>query len=229
VRLDLVPLRYGQGVRLRLFGWIYLRESTRVLVGRSGVILSDIDPQSWYKPLANPSVSIAQLVGAAAEANRLVAAADINTLWQYGQPNAGASNEVLRQVEVRYDFVPEYVEFLRVANGWRGFYHDVDLLSGEELGGGSRLDRAWMLAESADQGSGGALALSKSTYIPIGVATEDIDVFLLDLLVGKGQVRWIAGYDIETFPSIADFLRGVTLYNQQTLRDLRDDPWLGAG
>jgi hypothetical protein len=177
--------------------------------------------------MTSPSASIAQLVLAAAEVNQLVAAADVNSIWQYGQPNEGASDEELQQIQRSYDIGPEYIELLRVANGWPGFYHDVDLLSIHDLEGGELLDRAWMLAESADNGSSGMLALNKFTHIPIAVSANDIDVFLLNLQ--RGDIRWIAGQEVESFVSVDSFLREMTEYNRQTLEDLRVDPWIGAG
>jgi hypothetical protein len=177
--------------------------------------------------MTTPSASIAQLVMSAAEINRLVAAADVNSIWQYGQPNEGADGERIARLWRSYSQFPELVEFLGVADGWGGFYHDVDLLSSDDLEGGTRLDRAWLLAESADQGSGGVLALDRSNYLPIGVAMQDVDVFLLS--ARGGTVRWISGEEIEVFPSIDSFLGGMTEYNQETLQDLRADPWLGAG
>lgn len=177
--------------------------------------------------MTQPSASIAELVLVAAEVNQLVAEADVNSIWQYGQPNEGASDEQLERIQNSYGLVPDFIQLLRAANGWRGFYHDVDLLSVDDLEGGVGLERAWMLAESADHGSGGALALDRSTYVPVGVARQDIDVFLLN--VREGAIRWIAGQEVEVFPSIASFLGGMTEYNRQTLEDLRADPWLGAG
>lgn len=177
--------------------------------------------------MTSPSTPIAQLVLLAAEVNQSVAAADVNSIWQYGQPNEGASDDELQQIQRSYNVGPEYVELLSVANGWPGFYHDVDLLSVHDLEGGELLDRAWMLAESADSGSAGMLALSRSTHIPIAVSTNDIDVFLLNLQ--RRDIRWIAGQEVESFVSVESFLREMTEYNRQTLEDLRADPWLGAG
>jgi hypothetical protein len=169
------------------------------------------------------------LVRRAAHTNQLVAQADINSIWQYGQPVAGASESEIAATESSIgrplDF--QFRSLMAITDGWRGFYHDVDILTVHELRGSPSMSRAWMLAEAANEGSGGLLGLNKDSYLPIAVAQFDIDVFLLNL-GPVGSVRWIAGQDVETFMSVASFVEAIIRYNESTLQKLREDPWLGA-
>ncbi|MEU6346895.1 hypothetical protein ABZ883_38805 [Streptomyces sp. NPDC046977] len=105
----------------------------------------------------------------------------------------------------------------------------MDLLSASELLGGERFDRAWMLVEAADAGSGGSLGVSRDLYVPCGVAAVDIDVFLIGVTGESSSVRWIAGQEVERFDSFGEFFEEMISYNEETLEELRLDPWLGAG
>ena len=172
--------------------------------------------------------SIAELVRLAVEVNGRIAAADVNGIWQYGGPNQGAEEVDIHELVTRYDVPSDYLDLLRVTIGWSGFYHDVDLLRVDELLGSDKLERAWMLTESADDGAGDRLGLDRASYLPVGVSNFDIDVFLLNMEAAIGQIRWMAGSEIERFDSIEHFVKEMTSYNRETLQDLLNDPGLGA-
>ncbi|RKT07552.1 hypothetical protein BX286_5615 [Streptomyces sp. 3211.6] len=158
-----------------------------------------------------------------------MAAADVNEIWNYGPPNPGATPTEIGECReiVPGLLVAGHVQLLTVANGWPGFYHDVDLFGTDDFIRGEKLQKAWELLEAADQGSGGLLSIDRAKFLPIAAAQFDIDCFVLGL--ETGVVRWIAGQEIETFPSIAAFVEGMIRYNEETLTELRVDPWLGAG
>lgn len=162
--------------------------------------------------------------------NRDIAEADVHHIWNYGSANSGADGSEIQELErhLGYRLDAEYTDFLKAANGWPGFYNDVDLLSASEVSDSEKADRAWILADSADEGSGGALGLDRGSHMPIAVAKFDIDVFMLFRHGETVTVRWIAGQQIESFPSVSSFFEALVSYNEETLRQLREDPWLGA-
>lgn len=162
--------------------------------------------------------------------NRTIAEVDVNHIWKYGQANRPALEAEIAAAEARLGqpLCPGYRTFLEHADGWNGFYHDVNLFSCAELLAGGKVERAWDIVEVADAGSGGLLDANRARYLPVGAAEFDIDVFLVDLASESGSVRWIAGEEIETFPSFEDFLVGMAQYSEETLSALREDPWLGS-
>jgi hypothetical protein len=161
--------------------------------------------------------------------NARIAQADVNSIWGYTGPEPGASELALLEVEnsLGFEIPSEYREFLAVSNGWKGFYQDVSLLGADSIVNSEELTRAWELIESADEGSGGLLQVSRQSVLPIAVSKSDIDVFLIGT-GGRGQVRWIAGQEIERFNSFSDFFARMLVYNKDTLNDLLRDPWLGS-
>jgi hypothetical protein len=171
------------------------------------------------------------LVSRFSEQNLRIAQADINSIWEYTGPERGADESMLGEAEQALGFrLPnEYRAFLSIANGWQGFYHDVSLLRVSSTYSGEDSMRAWELVESADDGSGGMLRIDRKAYLPIAVSRFDIDVFLIDIAERLGEVRWIAGQEIEKFDSFSDFMIKMNEYNRETLNDLLRDPWLGSG
>lgn len=172
-----------------------------------------------------------ELVDQISELNQNIAQADVNSIWRYASANPPSrpSDIDALESEMGRALCRGYRAFLECADGWSGFYHDVNLFSCADFLAREPVDRAWDLVETADDGSGGLLEVSRQRYLPIGAATFDIDVFLVDLNSEDGAVRWIAGQQIEQFSSFADFLAGMARYSEESLADLRNDPWLGVG
>ncbi|MFI8528252.1 SMI1/KNR4 family protein [Promicromonospora sukumoe] len=169
------------------------------------------------------------LVSRFAEQNTRIAQADVNSIWEYAGPEPGASESELLEAEnsLGFEIPSEYREFLAVSNGWRGFYQDVSLLGVDLIVSSEELTRAWELVDSAGEGSGGLLQISRKAFLPVAVSKSDIDVFLIDT-GERSDVRWIAGQEIERFNSFADFFAGMLAYNGKALNDLLRDPWLGS-
>lgn len=170
-----------------------------------------------------------EIVQRASVLNAEIAEADVNDIWSYGQARPGASDADIVRLEQRLQcsLGLDYRNLLSTTDGWRGFYHDVDLLACSENPDGGRARRAWEIADAAVSGSGGVIDIARRAYIPIGVSEFDIDAFFLDL--NEWSVRWIAGVEVENFPSVRDFFEGMVMHNRATLEELRADPWLGAG
>lgn len=174
-----------------------------------------------------------ELIAQAAEVNTAISDADVNHLWCYGGPSPGADEAALSAMEeaIGSALDQDYRQFLKNANGWDGFYSDVDLLSCADYPSSARLERAWMMIEAAEEGSGGLISFGRTSWIPIGVSREDGDIFMLRLpSVGEvgGAVVWMAGGEVEKYDSVASFVEAVIEYNRANLADVRTDPWLGA-
>lgn len=170
------------------------------------------------------------LVSRFREQNARIARADVNSIWEYTGPEPGARESALLELEksLGFELPSEYRDFLAVSNGWAGFYQDVSLLGIDALVDGEELTRAWELVESADEGSGGELQVGRHSFLPIAVSKFDLDVFVIGT-EGRGEVRWVAGQEIERFQTFSDFFVAMLAYNRETLNDLLRDPWLGSG
>lgn len=158
-----------------------------------------------------------------------LAVADVNDIFRHTRPNPGVPLADIENFELQYQLrLPApYRSFLQVVNGWPAFYQDVDLCSLHDLAGGDLVNRGWMLVEAADEGSGGMLGISRIAQLPIAVSVTGIDVFLLMLEEPEGAVSWVAGGEVERFPSFHQFVTAMVEYNRATVEDLRSDPWLG--
>lgn len=140
--------------------------------------------------------------------------------WPHHYPEVGASPEVIDHIEsVLERKLPwSYRQFLLHANGWKGFFQTVDLLSCEQLVGSSH-------REYFDNEYGGLcaddwarLALRPEDLVVIGVTLEDRDAFVLNYASdqqGEREVVWLAGDVVDRWVSFYDFFLSMIEYNKR--------------
>jgi hypothetical protein len=124
--------------------------------------------------------------------------------------------------------LPEvYRSFLLHANGWRGFYYDVDLFGLEELYGGGASDLAEDLLDSyVDEGVLDDIGLDPDDVMPVGAGRGSTTLFLIIRpgRPGAGQVSWIgSGKETDRFADFADFIASMTAYDLRRIEQLRQN------
>lgn len=170
----------------------------------------------WRKQIA-----IAHLV------KKRVEELDVDGMWPHCLPEVAAIPEAIRNVEklIGEPLDAKYREFLTFANGWRGFYHSVDLFGTGEFGGGPH----WKIAEeiletlSPIENLCGMLV---SDLLPIAVSLDSIDIFVMSRSHSRkpGEVIWFAGQLIDRFPDFDEFFLAMVDYNRQDAIALGHQP-----
>lgn len=135
---------------------------------------------------------------------------DRDGMWEFHYPRVGATDERLSQVEATLGFGLEssYRSFLRFADGWPWFYQSVTLFGTRELLGG----------ELAPIGIGER----GQSLTPIAASVCDRDVFAMrvrDGVMGPAVV-WLAGEEVDRFPSFEEYFASMLAYNRLELEDL---------
>ena len=146
--------------------------------------------------------------------------------YPYHLPNAAATDSEIDHISqtVGREIPPDYLDFLRTANGWKGFLLDTDLLGTEELNDPRYLQAAndcfFSLDETQIEG------FQKKDLLAVSVNLSDRDVFLMVIAEGNhfGEVVWFAGEEIDRYESFPEFFASMILYNERSLKKLRGEP-----
>lgn len=143
-----------------------------------------------------------------------VADADKAGLWEHRLPGVAASEEEVQDAERALGFTLDarYRDFLRFANGWPAFYHDVNLFGTRELVSGmGRQELSYIEAEALAQAGVDAAGL-----LPIAVSQNDLDLFVLGMpsAPNAGEVLWFAGGLIDRFPDFEEYFLAMADYNR---------------
>jgi hypothetical protein len=144
---------------------------------------------------------------------------DTVPLWRYPQPTRPASLSELEAVEDQLgELDPGYGAFLRCANGWPGFYQDVDLFGTEQLlGGPERAQADETLAVLVEAGSLDRIGVRSESVVPIAGSFVQTDLFLLCVAPGRrrGHVLWLAGDLIDEYQSFFEYFTAMIAYQQR--------------
>jgi hypothetical protein len=166
----------------------------------------------WRKQIA-----IAHLV------KKRVAELDVEGMWPHCLPEVAATPEQLVQVEalIGEPLDAKYREFLGFANGWKAFYHSVDLFGTDEFVSGSNAHLTKELLgslEPLDQLCG----LAASDVLPIAVSQDSIDLFVITRrhTQNPGEVIWFAGQVIDRFPNFDEYFLAMVDYNREDAKAL---------
>lgn len=146
---------------------------------------------------------------------QMIADNDRLNAYPWHLPRVGAAPEdiVLAEKAAGFKFSTQYEDFLRHANGWKGFVITVDLFgTGDFLDGRPQkvMQRAELLTFVREQGFG------DDEFAPIGASDADLDVFLHFSPTSKtlpGGVLWFANEEVDRYESFADFFAAMINYN----------------
>jgi hypothetical protein len=165
-----------------------------------------------------------QRIAVMALVKQKLAEVDTEGLWEYRLPRVAASQERLAQVEAHLGEAldPSYRDFLRHADGWPAFYQTVDLFGSDDLLGGDRLRHAEeMLGYLEDE----QLAADRAgqDLLPIAASPVDLDLFVMTRRSSSrpGMVIWLAGSEIDRFPSFDAYFLAMVDYNRAEVANLQ--------
>ena len=157
-------------------------------------------------------IAIAHLV------KQKVSEVDANRLWKYYLPEVAASEPSIdageKRLGIRLD--PEHRAFLKHADGWKAFFHAVDVFGVQDLVEGPRHERAIRLLESLEDLKP-LCGFDREELLPIAVSATDIDLFVISKADSDrpGVVLWLAGQLIDRFPSFAEWFLAMVDYNRR--------------
>ncbi len=132
-------------------------------------------------------------------------------------PRLAAREDALRSVEGQIGNLPaEYRSFLLTVNGWEAFCSDRDLFGLGDLVAGPRMVRARELLATLSPLED-LCGLSEDEVLPIGLAQQDIDLFVIARAPGVefGKVYWLAGQLVEQYPNFSEFFLAMVDYSRQ--------------
>ncbi|WP_030315317.1 SMI1/KNR4 family protein [Streptomyces flavochromogenes] len=168
-------------------------------------------------------------------ARERVRAADTDELWRFEEPRPPADADRLREVAGRlgHELDRAYVSFLLAADGWPALFQDIDVFGTGELLGSPAMETARMLVDSMEPDALMRSGLARDALLPIAASTTTIDFFVMPVMpvmpMAPGDVVapviWIAGAEVERYPSFPDFFRhmiGMNLEEAEVLRAEND-------
>ena len=152
--------------------------------------------------------------------------ADKEKLWPYNFPNVAASERQIQRMKKKIgkDLPVDYVDFLKTANGWKGFFQNNDLIGTEDFDESKYVmlanEEFFSLDEAVVEG------IKKEELFLVGINLTDRDLFFLVLSDNekKGEVVWFAGEEVERFKNFSDFFASMIAYNKRELHKLKGEP-----
>jgi hypothetical protein len=150
---------------------------------------------------------------------------DTEGLWEYRLPRVAATPAQLEAVEAALGepLDPGYRDFLEHAGGWPAFWQTVDLFGPEDLLGGERFRHATEMLTYVEVDVLTAGGLSRTDLLPIAASPVDLDLFLMmrRSSPSPGVVVWVAGSEVDRFPTFEDFFLAMVDYNRLELEHLK--------
>lgn len=153
---------------------------------------------------------------------------DDRGLWQYAYPELAATDEQLAAVEAHlgHSIEEQCKNFLRCANGWKGFSQTIELFGTDDYMGSALMNYAEGLLEKLYRKySAEVIGFSKEELLPIAVAAEDVDLHVITRPTSHepGVVIWFADEEIDRFPNFEEYFLAMTDYNRYELENLMKD------
>lgn len=156
---------------------------------------------------------------------QVLAECDQEGVWPHHLPAVAATAEQVAAVEIALGFPLDisYANFLRHANGWRGFYQTVDLFGTDDLLGSRRQSAAEALS-LIDHGVIETQRVDFEDMVPIATSKVDRDLFVLLSSRSKraGEILWFAGELIESFSSFGEFFLAMIDYNRAEVEHFKN-------
>jgi SMI1-KNR4 cell-wall len=152
---------------------------------------------------------------------------DTKGLWQYRLPSVAATEGKLKSVEARLGEAldPAYRTFLLHADGWSSFYQTVDLFGSDDLMGNDRHHHATEMLSYVEEGVLTLGGLRREDLLPIAASPVDLDLFVMTRRSAShpGMVIWLAGSEIDRFPSFDEYFLAMVDYNRLEVQHLRSE------
>ena len=156
---------------------------------------------------------------------QLLAEADPRALWPHHLPAVAANEDSIRHAEqaVGEALDPLYRDFLHRADGWRGFFQNVDLFSTRDLIGSERGLHATKMMETLESVALHESRLRREWLLPIAASMTDLDLFVLTRRTAPkpGLVVWFAGGEIDRFANFREYFLAMIDYNRNEVAALR--------
>ncbi|WP_317405758.1 SMI1/KNR4 family protein [Megamonas funiformis] len=144
---------------------------------------------------------------------------DKNHLWNYDDlPNTGITDAEITLFEntIGFTLPKSYRNFLKEINGWKNFWHSVNLFSISDYSNNELMKYTMDLLEIVDDG--------KNMLFPIGVTTEDTDLFTIVKpgYEDEGTIIWFAGYEVERYKDFHEFLKEMYILLKEDVIDFKN-------
>jgi hypothetical protein len=152
---------------------------------------------------------------------------DITNLWPHHLPEVAANEEQILLVEnglgQRLD--DNYRDFLKYANGWKGFLQTIDLFGTKELFNSPMMDYANRVLNVIDDNVLEASGFKRDELLPIAATSSDRDLFVISSSQSScpGIVIWFAGEEIDRFTNFDEFFLAMVDYNREEIDNLKAD------
>ena len=151
---------------------------------------------------------------------------DVNGTWPHHLPEVAASDETLRKTEAHLGFRinQDYREFLKMANGWKGFLQTIDLFGTQEFSGSPILQYAQSLLDSVEDEVVKSTGFTRKELFPIAATQVDKDLFVMTLPTSHepGTVIWLAGEEVDRYPNFTEYFLAMIEYNRQLVKDIQE-------
>lgn len=143
---------------------------------------------------------------------------DVKGIWPHHFPEIAAIEEQIIEVEegLGHSLDKSYQNFLKSANGWKGFYQTVDLFGTSELLGSSAMDYAYTILAAIEDDIIESTGFSREELLPIATTRYDKDLFVISRpgSHSPGIVIWFAGEEIDRFPNFEKYFLAMVDYNR---------------
>lgn len=151
---------------------------------------------------------------------------DVQRLWEYKLPGLAATASELAKVEavIGEKLDPQYRAFLSYAGGWPAFFQTVDLFGPADLVGGSRMASAKRGLANIEPTVLEASGFARGEVLPIAASAVDLDLFVMGRRGTplQGTVVWLAGYEVDRFPTFTEFFDTMVDYNRAEIGHARE-------
>jgi hypothetical protein len=165
-----------------------------------------------------------QRIGVMALVKQKLAEVDTEGLWEHHLPRVAASEERLREVEEHLGepLDPSLRGFLRHADGWPSFFQTVDLFGSDDFLGSDLFRHAQEMLgflELEQPAAAGPL----EGLLPIAASRVDLDLFVMTgrSVSRPGTVIWLAGSEIDRYPSFDEYFLAMIDYNRAEVANLQ--------
>ena len=152
---------------------------------------------------------------------------DKKGIWPHYFPELAANEDDLSKTEeaLGCKIDPHYAEFLKMANGWKGFFQTVDLFGTKELSNPSIMQYVFSLFDSIEDSVIESTGFFRDDLIPFAATRFDRDLFVIARPTSRdqGTVIWFAGEEIDRYPNFTEYFLAMIDYNRLLVKQMQDN------